>query len=284
MRGVPSVRVLAVLLAAGAATVAWARPSEKRGVCAQKLSAEDFKALAPGVSWWYDWGYEPDREAPPDGPEFVPMLWSDAAGLWTGLDRFLETHPRPRAILALNEPNFKPQANMTPAASARAWLRAREIADRCGIPLVGPHLAIGSSAADSVTAPNPRTGKEETYAWMVPYVDAFRAGLPAGAAPVFAVHCYGNAGELKWAVGELAKRYGGPVWVTEFNMWAAKDEEGELAYMKEALAFLEGSPDVAGYAWFMARIPGQSKFSLLADESGRLTRLGQTYVSFPAGH
>jgi hypothetical protein len=274
---------LAVLFSACVAAGALANPGPKRGVCAQKLSAEDFRALAPGVSWWYNWHFEPDAEVPEGGPEFVPMLWSDAKGIREGAERFLDGHPRPRALFVLNEPNFRPQANLSPEASAKAWLGARELADYCGVLLVGPHLAVGSSPQDSVTARNPRTGKKETFTWMVPYIDAFLAGLPAGASPVLAVHCYGNVGELKWAVGELAKRYGGPVWVTEFNENAAADEDAQIRYMKEAVEFLENSPDVAGYAWFMARIPGQPKYSLLADESGRLTRLGETYVNLPAG-
>jgi hypothetical protein len=73
--------LLAILLAACMTDPAQAAPSPKRGVCAQKLSAGDFRALAPGVSWWYNWHFEPDAEAPEGGPEFVPMLWSDAAGL-----------------------------------------------------------------------------------------------------------------------------------------------------------------------------------------------------------
>jgi len=282
--------LVTLLLAVCVTTVVQAAPSVKRGVCAQQLSAEDFRALAPGVSWWYNWHFEPDAEAPDGGPEFVPMLWSDAAGLWTGLERSLERLPRPRAIMALNEPNFRPQANMTPEASAKAWKRAKEIADWCGVPLVGPHMAIGSSPQDSVRSRNPRTGKEETFTWMTPYVDAFLAALPAGSSPgraasgpILAVHCYGNLGELKWAVGELAKRSGGPVWVTEFNQHASADEAAQVEYMKQAVEFLENSPDVAGYAWFMARIKGQPKYSLLADESGRLTRLGETYVNLPTG-
>jgi hypothetical protein len=71
--------------------------------------------------------------------------------------------------------------------------------------------------------------------------------------------------------------------VTEFNQNDSADEVAQLEYMKQAVDFLENSPDVAGYAWFMARIKGQPKYSLLADESGRLTRLGETYVNLPAG-
>ncbi len=260
---------IVLLLAAGAAAAA---PSAKRGVCAKDLTAADWAALSPGVSWWYNWHFEPDTAVPAGGPEFVPMLWGDHPDSWKGLERSFTARPHPRAILVINEPNLKSQANMTPAATATAWRRAKRLGDRRKIPVVGPQLAIGCAAADCI-APE--------FTWMVPFIDAFRKRLPKGARPVLAIHPYGNIGELKWAVGEARKQSGGPVWVTEFNEWKAADESAAVAYMTEAVAFMEASPDVAGYAWFMARIKDAPTHSLLADEPGRLTRLGATYVSLP---
>jgi hypothetical protein len=251
-------------------------------VCAQNLSPADFKALAPGVSWWYNWHFEPDAVPPAGGPEFVPMLWGDAAGSWDGLERSLKTGRRPRIILGLNEPNLKSQSNLDPAVAAKAWKRLKALADSRGIPLVGPQVAIGSAPNDSVNGWEPGWKRMETYTYMIPYLDAFFGRLGSGYAPALAVHSYGNAGELKWAVGELAKRYGGPVWVTEFNEYKAADEDAQITYMKQAVDFMEKSPDVAGYAWFMARIPGMPLYSLLEREPGRLTRLGEVYVSLPA--
>ncbi len=257
-----------LLLVAGA----HAAPSVKRGICAKDLSAEDWKVLGPGISWWYNWHFEPDTNVPGGGPEFIPMLWGDHPGSWRGLERSLKTRPRPRVLLVINEPNLKSQANMTPAATAKAWTKAKKLADRHGIPLVGPQLAIGCATADC-TAPD--------FTWMVPFVDAFLKHLPGRAKPVLAIHPYGNIGELKWAVGEARKKSGGPVWVTEFNEWKAADEDAAIRYMTEAVAFMEASPDVAGYAWFMARMKADPKNSLLTAEPGKLTRLGETYVSLP---
>jgi hypothetical protein len=131
---------------------------------------------------------------------------------------------------------------------------------------------------------DPVLRKMTTYTWMGPWLDAFQAFLQQGARPILAVHPYGNAGELKWAVGEAARRSGGPVWVTEFNEWKAKDDDdAAIAYMREAVAFLEASPDVEAYAWFMARMFADPRNSLLGPEPGRLTRLGETYVNPTAG-
>jgi hypothetical protein len=214
------------------------------------------------------------------------MLWGDDPALWVGLDSSLRDRPHPRAILALNEPNLKSQANLTPEVAARAWRRVQAIASGRGIPLIGPQFALGSAPADSIRTRDPVEKKDVTYGWMGSYLDAFRFFLPKGATPTVGIHPYGNVGELKWAVAEMAKRTGHPVWVTEFNEWKAADEEAELAYMRDAVEFLEASPDVAVYAWFMARTPGDPRHSLLAAESCRLTRLGQAYISLPVatGH
>ena len=131
---------LAVLLALAAAS-ADAVPAAKRGVGAKDLSEADWNALRPGVSWWYNWHFEPDSTVPAGGPEFVPMLWGDHAGQWAGLAAALKRTPLPRVILGLNEPNLRSQANLTPEAAAKAWMRLRKLAAAAGVPLSGPQLA-----------------------------------------------------------------------------------------------------------------------------------------------
>lgn len=279
MRALRSLLPPAAVLVVACAQAAFGAPSAKRGVCAQGLAAADWRALSPGVSWWYNWSFEPDSQVPQGGPAFIPMLWGDSPGLWKGFERALKN--RPPRVLVLNEPNLRSQANLRPSKAAKAWTRARKLTERYGVPLVGPQLSLGCPANDCVEDLDPIQRKRVTYTWLVPFVDAFLAHLPEGAKPVLAVHPYGNVGELKWAVGEAAKRSGGPVWVTEFNEWKAPNEDAQLAYMKEAVAFMEASPDVAGYAWFMARAKDRPGISLLGEEPGRLTRLGEAYLSLP---
>ena len=98
--------------------------------------------------------------------------------------------------------------------------------------------------------------------------------------PTLGIHSYGNAGELKWVVGELAKLYGVKVWVTEFNQWKAPDAAAQKAYLLEAVDFLENSPDLVAYAWFMARMDNPVQ-SLLEKKSGHLSALGLAYVQAP---
>lgn len=52
-------------------------------------------------------------------------------------------------------------------------------------------------------------------------------------------------------------------------------------YLIQTVDFMERSPYVAGYAFFKERVKGRPKISLLADEPGKLTPLGEAYVSMP---
>jgi hypothetical protein len=76
--------------------------------------------------------------------------------------------------------------------------------------------------------------------------------------------------------------FGCPVWVTEYAQWNSPTMEASRKYLVEATDFLERTPYVAGYAWFKERVKGNLNISLLEPESGKLSPLGETYVSLPA--
>lgn len=257
--------------------------SSKRGVCANKLGAADFAVLAPGVSWFYNWHFTTDMAAPADGPafDFIPMVWGDFDGSYTGLEQRLAAGPRPPVVFAINEPNLKGQAFITPEACAKAFLRVKAIADKHGIPVVGPHMALGSSPGDSITAFDPLEQKDVTYGWFVPYLKAFAhfVGPAAKDMPV-GVHAYKDIHELKWSIDAAHKQTGGPVWMTEFAQWSAADERAEIAFMMQAVDHMERTPHVAGYAWFKERSDNK-RISMFASESGKLTALGEAYVRMP---
>ena len=47
--------------------------SPKRGLCLNKMDRADFMAVAPGVSWWYNWHYKDTQNAPAEAKmEFLP--------------------------------------------------------------------------------------------------------------------------------------------------------------------------------------------------------------------
>ncbi len=254
--------------------------SHKRGVCANELSAADFDALRPGVAWWYNWFHETKDTRP--GMEFEPMIWNGASDRIAGARRYLAGAPKPRVLMALNEPNLTGQANLAPKDAAARWTEIVAVARSAGVPLVGPHMAIGAPDNEVVKGWDPIQGKERNLSYMIDFLDAFFHYVKPDQVDGIGVHAYGNIWELKWAVDELYKKYGKPIWVTEFAEWGANGDDAEIAYMIAAVDFFERSPHVAGYAWFKERMgQGGGKMSLLEPESGKLTRLGELYVHMP---
>ena len=256
--------------------------SAKRGICMNHMSAEDFEVIAPGVSWFYNWHYQ-SADMPPKGVhiDYVPMMWGDTADRYAGLEKYLASHPKPRAVMVLNEPNLKGQAFIPPKQAAEAYLKTKAIADKFGVPIVGPHMALGSPKNDSITAQDPIENKEVTYTFMVPFLKAFMHFLGDDSkVQAFGVHGYGNMGEFTWASGVLTKEFNKPVWVTEYAWWKAGNDAEELKFLVQSTDLLERSPNVGAYAWFKDRVKDNKRISLL-EGSGKLTKLGQAYVAMP---
>lgn len=255
--------------------------SRKRGICANKLDDADFAALAPGVSWWYNWYFTPSSK-PPAGVamDFLPMVWGEDAKYLAGLEKYLAEGAKPRHILAINEPNLKGQAFITPEQTAALYARIKTVADAHGIDVVGPNMSLGSAAKDSVTAQDPLENKPVTYTFMNPFIKAFLHFADKAPVAALGVHSYGNIAELRWLVGMMHKEFNRPLWVTEFAQWKTANAAAAREYLVQATDLLESSPDVAGYAWFKERSDNKS-ISLFEPESGKLTVLGQTYVAMP---
>jgi hypothetical protein len=292
------VRPCLILALALAAPAAWADapaavrivncddkvPSLKRGICENHLDEADFRAIAPGVSWYYNWHYE-TKDIPPSDVqmEYLPMAWGDRQESLDGLDNYLQNAAKkPRVALAINEPNLKGQAFITPEETAALYKKVKAVADKYQLPIVGPNMSLGSPTDGSITAMDPIENKKETYTFMVPFLKAFYFYLGDDIKPsALGLHTYGNLGEMKWAVETMHKEFNCPIWVTEYAEWHAADDNEEREYLIQATDFLERTPYVAGYAWFKERVPGNKKISILADEPGKLTPLGQTYVDMP---
>ena len=259
-------------------------PSRKRGVGMNKLSEADFRALAPGVSWYYNWHYKTDSLPPADAPmEFVPQAWANRPEDVVGLDAYLGSVARkPRVVLAINEPNLKGQAFIPPQTTAELFLKIKAVADKYHLPVVGPNMALGSGGNDSIKAFDPIENKEVTYTFFVPFVKAFFSFL-GSPDPVdgIGLHSYGNIGELKWATGEMYKQFNKPVWMTEYAQWKTNGMDDAVNYLVQATDFLEANPNVGGYAWFKERADNPSISLLVPKADGQLTPLGQAYVALP---
>ena len=119
--------------------------SRKRGIAVNSMSAADFEAVAPGVSWYYNWGATPLTLPGDVTMDFIPMAWNGSSGFQTSISSYLAAGNRPWRVFALNEPNFTGQADMTPSNSAVTFIQVKAICDPYNIPVIAPHMAIGSA-------------------------------------------------------------------------------------------------------------------------------------------
>lgn len=254
--------------------------SEKRGIAYGYHSPEDLEALSPDVTWWYNWAVAPESSVADVfqnyGFEFVPMAWNGNYNE-TELRAFLSEHPETKYILAFNEPNFLEQANMTPSEAAAEWPRLEALADEFNLEIVGPAV---NFCGDCVTE------NGTTYYDPFDYLDDFFEACDGCRVDHIAVHGYMNTVEaLQWYIGEF-KKYGKPIWLTEFNAWEDNQNfslEQQINYMIGAVDFLESDPDVFRYSWFIGRWNGIDNYPHieLLGASGELTILGETYKNMP---
>ena len=256
--------------------------SRKRGIAVNSMSAADFEAVAPGVSWYYNWGATPLAKPGDVTMDFIPIAWNGSSGYQTSISSYLAAGNRPWRVFAINEPNLTTQAGMTPAATATAFLQVKAICDPYNIPVIAPHMAAGSAPAESITAYDPIQGSNVTYTTQEPFINAFLyycgATPPAG----MATHMYDvSSGAVAGITGQMHTDYPTQkIWMTEFCPWGATSDAQVLAYMVPAVDYLERTSWIEGYSWFMARFDNPYN-SLLTSSSGVLTAAGQAYVQMP---
>jgi hypothetical protein len=255
--------------------------SRKRGIAVNSMSAADFEAVAPGVSWYYNWGTTPLTMPGDVSMGFIPMAWNGASGFQTTLSSYLAAGNKPWRVFALNEPNLSGQAFMTPSNSAVTFEQVKAICDPYNIPVIAPHMAIGSAVNQSITAYDPLQGSNVTYTFQEPFLNAFLyycgSAPPAG----MSTHSYGGYGEITWITGTMHTDFPTQtVWLTEFDANGATSDAAVLATLIPAVDYCERTPWIEGYSWFMSRISGDPHNSLLGS-SGVLTAAGQAYVQMP---
>jgi hypothetical protein len=262
--------------------------SKKRGVAVFvpgndlfTLSTEDFRALDPGVSWYYDWGILELQKPDDVSIDYVPMVWGGGTGAQDYLDDFLASGKTPPFVLGLNEPNLAWEANMTPEYAATTAVQIKAICDDYGIPLVAPQVTIGTDPAASITAYDPIQNATVTYTYQETYMAAFNYYCGTATPWAQATHSYGGLGEVAWITGEMhANRPSQPVFVTEMNWSSAGSIDAAVNNAIATVDYLERTSWVGGYAWFMARITGDRKDSILA-ANGELTEVGKAFVRMP---
>jgi len=242
--------------------------STKRGLGYNNLLTGDVQVLSPGLTWAYNWGQSGsnnDAAFQQYGIEYVPMCWN---GVNTAqLRTLLLGHPEIKYILGFNEPNFKAQANLTPTQAAAKWPDLEAIADEFHLTIVGPALNY-----------SPDAPYQDPFKWY----DEFFAACPTCRVDHIAFHLYvPSAGAVKTTIDKL-KKYGKPIWLTEFCAWETGTSEGsQEQFMFDAFDYLENEPAIFRYAWFKERgYSGGYPYMQLLNKSleGVLLPMGELYT------
>jgi hypothetical protein len=254
--------------------------SYKRGVSYGYHSAQDMQKASANISWWYNWATQPDAAIRNTyqnyNVDFTPMAWNAAAiggvNNWTNRDSTI------KYILGFNEPNFKEQANMTPTQAANAWPYLQSIAQKHDLKIVGPAVNYcGNCVSEGGT----------TYTNPFKYLDDFFAACDTCQVDFIGLHWYGGGNSITGYIND-ARKYGKPIWLTEFASWDYSNPvpniEEQKKYLAGAVNFLERDPDIYRYSWFIGRTQvGINTFPYidLYGENGMLTELGQLYMDIP---
>lgn len=250
--------------------------SHKRGVSFSfsQLPENDVTLLGPGICWSYNWGANSSADSfryfEQYGMDYCPMAWN-ANWQESTFRNFKKAHPECEYILAYNEPNLTDQANMIPTKAAEDWPRLVAIAKELNMKIIAPAMNYGTLE-----------GYNDPWKWLDEFfaLDVVNPDDVAG----IAIHCYmGSATAMKNYLDKF-KKYGKPIWLTEFCNWASNNisAEAQTSYMVEAVNLLEADPDVFRYAWFIPRGNGEAQCHNSLLQSGKpfgLTDLGKVYIN-----
>ena len=258
--------------------VDWMPKSAKRGVAFSFTQVTDLPLMSPYISWDYNWGNAPTDNAATwfdaDEMDFCPMCWSGSYSA-DRIRQYVAAHPKTKYLLAFNEPNLTDQANMTPAQAAAVWPPVVALAKELNLKLVSPAMNYGTLAG---------------YSDPVKWLDDFFAqpGVSIDDIDAISVHCYMASASSVWNYIEKFRKYNKPIWLTEFCAWdpVPGSVDTQMDYLCGVLNYLEQSPLVERYAWFIPRQNGKKVDSppymqlLTHDAPADLTPLGQMYCYF----
>jgi hypothetical protein len=259
--------------------------SLKRGIAFDLSSVNDFSAISPGVSWWYNWGKSPNSAAPPKyyatyGMNFIPMFWGGNTSQtdMTIVKNFILAHPEVEYLLVMNEPNLTDQANRTPGQAAIDWLKYEQVINDLAsagrtVFLVGPAMTWGTMS-----------GYSDPVVWLDAFYTAYKSANNGREPKIdylaFHWYDYGLSSQL-----DRLKKYNKKIWVTEMANWNVQINSyaKQAQQMQEMVAICENRDDVFRYAWFYGRgtFPDNHYTYLFTTKDGELSDLGTLYLSLP---
>jgi len=237
----------------------------KRGIAwFDSLSCSDLK-LMDGVAWIYNWASQPDalllKCINSLGLEYIPMIW----GTPINLD---SVYTNSKYLLTFNEPNFAAQSNMLPATAASYWPQIQQFAQQNNMKISSPSAADGGDIMDPVS-------------WF----DQFFASCTGCQVDFITTHIYTCSPSGVDTYLASLKKYGKPIWLTEFACPnVGQPESVEYAFMNATLVYLDNDTDYERYSWYGTRIPPSDTWlgptaNLFNSSSCSLTEVGHLYNS-----
>ena len=201
----------------------------KKGVSGGIAVARAFKS-----AWYYNWG--PKGESEP-GIEFIPMV----KGKWHVNDATLAAIKASGAktLLTFNEPERAEQGNVTVDEALDLWPK---------LEATGLRLSSPANSSDA-----------KGMAWLEEFMEGAKKRKLR--VDFIAVHWYRSASEVefsRWLEG-LHRKWGRPIWVTEFSAYYTKGDRERFAEMSfrmlerlhvvERYAYMDMGPGTPGALW-----------------------------------
>ncbi|GGK84665.1 sigma-70 family RNA polymerase sigma factor [Mangrovihabitans endophyticus] len=248
-----------------AAAPAPAAASRKKGVSVWKFAGMKAALRDVGAGWYYNWASNNDDVPGPSGVEFVPMIW----GKDNVTDATLAQARREgKVLLGFNEPDMGGQADMSVANALAAWPRLEATGMRLGSPAVA-------------------YGGDTPGGWL----DQFMSGATDRGLRVdfITLHWYGSdfsdaaVDQFLGYVDAVHRRYGKPIWVTEYGLinfgGSPKYPTGaqEAAFIRGTTRGMEKRSYVERYAWFGLPAVGDSADFGLYRDGDTPTEAGKAY-------
>jgi len=244
-----------------------AKPSRKKGVGVWQFTGLKAALADVGAGWYYNWSSNNDSMPGPAGVEFVPMI--RAGGDATAATIAKAKRESGGELLGFNEPDMAGQADMSVEDALAAWPKLQAT----GLRLGSPSVAYGGDTPGG---------------WLDRFVTgAERKGYRVD---FITVHWYGSdfspaaINQFLGYVDAVHKRYGKPVWVTEFGLTNFSGSPTKYPSAAQLVTFIKGATKglqsrsyVERYAWFgLPAVNDSVDFGLYQDGDSP-TAAGEAY-------
>ncbi|RXW17843.1 hypothetical protein EST38_g8023 [Candolleomyces aberdarensis] len=234
------------------------------GIKAGIAGGDSYPYVKDHIGWWYDWSPTPSKSGKPIG---VPMLWGGGTADATDAARlkaFQQLKTVPVYVLGFEEPDCAPgsgSAGMTVDAAVSKW-------EQLMAPLKAKGAKLGS----------PSMCKQADETWLAEFAKKIKTPWD-----ITAIHVNKNSLDGVKKDIDHYKKYGKPIWVTEFacvadnpNFVPCTNQAQINKFIQDIVPFLESHPDIYAYAYSNGL--GLGNVWPMTTSDGKLSASGKAYL------